>query len=146
VSEVPVLRDDCIFCRIIEGREPSVKVYEDSSVVAFMDIYPINPGHLLVVPKRHVERFDELTEEEVAALARAARRLAPAVIKAVGADGYNIVSNNGRAAGQVIFHVHLHIVPRFSGDHCRFDCRRLGSSWQELERVASLIRESLAQR
>ena len=81
---------DCIFCRIIRGELPSVKIYEDDKVVAFLDIYPINPGHTLVVPKRHAEQLDQLTDEEAAALINAIKKLAPRIVEAVKAHGYNV--------------------------------------------------------
>ncbi|ALL01546.1 histidine triad (HIT) protein [Pyrodictium delaneyi] len=134
---------DCIFCKIIRGEIPSVKIYEDENVVAFLDIYPINPGHTLVVPKRHVEYLHELKDDEAAALINAVKKLAPRIVEAMGADGYNVVTNNGRAAGQVIFHVHFHIVPRFEDDKCRFDCERSKPSMEELEKVGEQIRRAI---
>lgn len=136
---------ECVFCRIIRGELPAVKVYENDLVVAFLDIYPINPGHVLVVPKRHVTRLEELSDEEARDLVLAAARLAPAIVRAVKAEGYNIVMNIGKAAGQEIEHLHLHIVPRFSDDGCRFDCRRLKLSKEELERIGEEIRKAYAE-
>ncbi len=134
--------ESCVFCKIIAGEISATKVYEDEYVVAFLDIYPINPGHTLIVPKRHVERLEELSPEEGKALIRAAARLAPAIIRAVGAEGYNVIMNIGRAAGQEIPHLHLHLVPRFSNDGCRFDCSRLRASREELEDVGRSIRKA----
>jgi len=131
---------ECVFCKIVRGELPAVKVYENDLVVAFLDIYPINPGHVLVVPKRHVERLEELNDEEARELVLAAARLAPAIVRAVNAEGYNIVINIGRAAGQEIEHLHLHIVPRFTDDGCRFNCRRLKLSPEELQRIGDKIR------
>ncbi len=136
------MAEGCVFCRIIRGELPAVKVYESDLVVAFLDIYPINPGHTLVVPKRHVERLEELRDEEARELVQAAARLAPAIVRAVRAEGYNLIMNIGRAAGQEIEHLHLHIVPRFSDDNCRFNCRRLKLSQEELERLGAAIREA----
>jgi len=133
---------ECVFCRIVHGEIPAVKVYESEHVVAFLDIYPINPGHTLVVPKRHVERLEELNDEEARELLGAAARLAPAIVRAVNAEGYNIIINIGRAAGQEIEHLHLHIVPRFSDDGCKFNCRRLKLSKEELEKLGENIRAS----
>ncbi len=134
---------DCVFCRIIRGELPAVKIYEDEYVVVFLDKYPINPGHTLIVPRRHAERLDELSDEEATALIRVAKWLAPRIVKAVDADGYNVVTNNGRAAGQVIFHVHLHVIPRFHGDGCRFDCKRNTPSYRELAEIGEKIRKEL---
>ncbi|KSW12051.1 diadenosine tetraphosphate hydrolase [Pyrodictium occultum] len=137
------MTEDCVFCKIIRGELPSAKVYEDENVVAFLDIYPINPGHTLVVPKRHVERLEQLSDEEAAALIRVVKKLAPRIVEAVGAQGYNVVANNGRAAGQVIFHVHFHIVPRFEGDGCQMDCSRSKPSMEELREIGEKIKRHL---
>ncbi|BES81914.1 HIT family protein [Pyrodictium abyssi] len=134
---------DCIFCEIVRGELPSVNIYEDDKVVAFLDIYPINPGHTLVVPKRHAEQLDQLTDEEAAALINAVKKLAPRIVKAVKAHGYNVVANNGKAAGQIIFHVHFHIVPRFEGDNCKFDCSRSKPSMEELREIGEQIRRHI---
>ena len=130
----------CVFCRIVSGELPAVKVYEDEYVVAFLDINPANPGHTLVVPKRHVERLEELEPDEAQALLYAAARLAPAIVRAVGAEGYNILMNIGAAAGQEIAHLHLHIIPRFGSDNCKFNCPRKKADVSELEEVGRRIR------
>ena len=132
----------CVFCKIIRGELPAVKVYEDEYVIAFLDIKPINPGHTLIVPKRHVERLEELEPDEAQALIYAAARLAPAIVRAVGAEGYNIIVNIGSAAGQEIPHLHLHVVPRFTGDGCRFNCERKDTSEEERENIGALIRRA----
>ncbi|MBI1969765.1 HIT family protein [Candidatus Woesearchaeota archaeon] len=110
------MAEDCIFCKIVKGEIPCAKIYEDEETVAFLDIAPINPGHALVIPKQHYKDFLELPEAMTAKLFAVARKLVPAVVKASKADAYNLGMNNGKEAGQVIFHMHLHIVPRFKGD------------------------------
>ena len=107
---------DCLFCKIIKGEIPSSKVYEDERVFAFLDIGPINKGHTLVIPKKHVTNIFDIETEDLDALSEAVRKIAPAVKKALDADGVNIMSSNGEAAGQVIMHSHIHIIPRFKGD------------------------------
>ena len=107
---------DCIFCKIIAGDIPSYKVYENDKVLAFLDITPVNPGHTLVVSKEHYENLNDLPEELVSKIIQAIKKIAPAVVKAVGADGFNLNLNNGPAAGQIVNHVHFHIVPRKIGD------------------------------
>lgn len=106
----------CIFCRIIKGDVPSMKVYEDDASFAFLDIGPLAEGHLLVVPKAHRERIDQMTAEEVAAVTRHLPRLAKAVLAVTGAEAYNILQNNGKAAQQSVGHVHFHVIPRREGD------------------------------
>ncbi|MBP7274791.1 MAG: HIT family protein [Kiritimatiellae bacterium] len=117
----PELATDCVFCRIVRGEIPSVKLYEDSEVLAFMDISPIVKGHALVIPKAH---YDPLTALPAALLGRvmsAVQRIAAAQTTALQADGVNIFQANGAAAGQVVPHVHFHVIPRFNNDGHRWN-------------------------
>ncbi|HNP74968.1 MAG TPA: HIT family protein [bacterium] len=107
---------DCIFCRIIAGEIPSDKIYEDDEVVAFLDIAPVNPGHVLVIPKAHYPDLLALPEQLAVQLVIVARKIAPAIITGVGAAGFNLTLNNGVVAGQAVGHVHLHLIPRFKDD------------------------------
>ncbi len=106
----------CLFCSIVAGDIPAEKIFEDEHTLAFLDIRPTNPGHVLVIPKKHVENVLSADSETVAHVFEAVRILAPKVKEAMKADGINIHSNNGEAAGQVIFHLHTHIIPRFTDD------------------------------
>lgn len=108
--------NDCLFCKIIEEDIPSAKVYEDKDTFAFLDIKPVNPGHTLVVPKKHFHNLFDIEDAELCAVMKTTKKLARAIKKALSADGINIEMNNDPAAGQLIFHAHLHIVPRFQGD------------------------------
>ncbi len=110
---------DCLFCKIIEGKLPSAKIYENEHVVAFLDINPVHPGHTLVVPKRHSTSLFDMLDEDIAAVFHAAKKIAQAVKEATGAGGINVNMNNDPAAGQVVFHSHIHIVPRFENDGLR---------------------------
>jgi len=107
---------NCIFCKIIAGQIPSCKVYEDEQTIAFMDIGPIVKGHLLVVPKKHFAHLLETPADVLAGLIVIVRKIAAAQQKALRADGVNIVQSNGRAAGQVVDHIHFHVIPRFVTD------------------------------
>jgi len=107
---------DCIFCKIAAGEIPSVRVYEDDRVLAFMDINPLSEGHLLIIPKVHAATIYEITEDDFLAVMSATHKLADAVKKALNPDGINLLQLNGRAANQVVPHLHMHIVPRWSGD------------------------------
>lgn len=107
---------DCIFCKIIAGELPSSKVYEDKDVLAFLDIKPINPGHTLVIPKNHFESIHDTPDEIVARISVVAKKIAGAIQKGIGAEGVNIGMNNGKAAGQIVFHAHVHVMPRYSKD------------------------------
>jgi len=107
---------DCIFCKIVSNEIPATKVYEDADFVAFLDLHPTQPGHTLVIPKAHYERFESTPPEVVGKLFQVARAVAPGVVRAVEAPGFVVSTNNGPAAGQVIFHTHVHIIPRKSND------------------------------
>ena len=108
--------DDCIFCKIIAGELPCAKVYEDEHTLAFLDIHPVRPGHTLIVPKTHGQDFLDCDPAVFRDMMQATQKVARAVVKATGAEGFNLGVNNGRAAGQVIFHLHLHVIPRSPGD------------------------------
>tara|TARA_Y100000310_G_scaffold316740_1_gene368847 strand:- start:4667 stop:5074 length:408 start_codon:yes stop_codon:yes gene_type:complete len=107
---------DCIFCKIIKGEIPCSKIYEDDKAFAFLDIAPVNKGHALVIPKEHHETFEDLPENLTNYLLGIVKKIGSAVKKGVNADGYNIGMNIGKAAGQLVFHAHWHIIPRFNDD------------------------------
>lgn len=124
---------DCLFCKIIKDELPSAKIYEDHLVVAFLDINPVHPGHTLVVPKHHSVNLFDMPDEDVAAVFSAAKKIAQAVKEATGAGGINVNMNNDKAAGQVVFHSHIHIVPRFDNDGLRLWPGRKYSEGQQTE-------------
>lgn len=107
---------DCIFCKIVAGQIPCKKLYEDDHSIAFMDINPISDGHVLLVAKEHVPFIHECKPETIASVTRNLPKVANAVSKAMNADGYNVLCNNGSAAGQEVPHMHFHIIPRNDGD------------------------------
>ena len=107
---------ECIFCKIIEGGLPAYKVYEDNNTLAFLDIFPIHPGHVLVIPKSHFTDIFDTPEKDLQNMMAAAKKLSPAVMKAAKADAINIGMNNKPASGQVVMHAHLHIIPRYKTD------------------------------
>ncbi len=110
------MQEDCLFCKIISGKLPSEKIYEDEHTFAFLDIHPVNKGHTLVVPKKHLENIYEIDAESFSAVMKTVHYLTPYIKTALNADGVNIGMNNGTAAGQLVFHAHVHIIPRFLGD------------------------------
>lgn len=110
------MNQDCIFCKIISGEIPCEKVYEDEHTFAFLDIHPINRGHTLVVPKAHHENIYSVPQDIFARTMSTVHKLAPKIKQAVGGEGINIGINNDKAAGQLVFHLHVHIIPRFEGD------------------------------
>ena len=107
---------NCLFCSVIQRVMPGSFVYEDDRALAFLDMYPVNSGHTLVVPKTHMADLRDCPPDLAAHLFAVSTRLAPAVAAAVEADGFNVWTANGRAAGQTVFHLHLHILPRFTTD------------------------------
>ena len=111
--------EDCIFCKIINGKIPAAKVYEDSSIISFLDIMPANKGHCLVVPKEHYETFLDISDEDLKNLIVAAKKVTKALSLSIGNGSYNLVMNNGKEAGQIVAHAHLHVIPRFKGDRLR---------------------------
>lgn len=108
--------DDCIFCKIIKGEIPCAKVYEDDKVFVFMDIAPVNPGHTLVVPKKHSADMMDMDDEDIKSVFVAVKKISKAVMEAMEADGINIGMNNRQAAGQLVMHSHIHIMPRMKDD------------------------------
>jgi histidine triad (HIT) family protein len=103
----------CIFCRIVQKQVPSSLVFEDEKVMAFLDIKPLNEGHTLVIPKAHYESIFDIPKERIAYLHGITKRIAIAIEKATKADGISIIQQNGKAAGQDIFHLHVHVIPRY---------------------------------
>ena len=107
---------DCVFCKIVAGLIPSTRVFEDEHIIAILDIAPLADGHLLIIPRSHHSQITEMSAEQSAALGRHVPRLASAVLAVTGAAGLNVLQNNGRAAGQAVDHVHVHLIPRKNGD------------------------------
>lgn len=135
-------KEDCIFCQIVAGGTPAQKIYEDDSVISFLDIRPVNEGHALVVPKDHFDRFDETSDEVLARLLPVAKKIGLALKKGVEADGFNIMINNGAAAGEIVSHTHVHVIPRFNTDGL---ANWPGESYKEgdAEKIVEKIKTSL---
>jgi histidine triad (HIT) family protein len=135
--------DGCVFCRMLTGEIPVTRVYEDEAVLAFLDIGPISDGHTLLIPKRHCARIHECAPEVLAQLASRLGKVAKAVAAAVECDGYNVLSNNGSAAGQIVDHLHFHIIPRKTGDRVftEWPCHRYEEG--KIEKLAAKIRQNL---
>ncbi|MGB7663113.1 MAG: HIT family protein [Nitrososphaeraceae archaeon] len=134
----------CVFCAIIRGQSPVAKVYEDNIFLAFMDKYPITSGHTLVLPKYHYGDLFQMTEDEVGNLYRVVHTIASAVYNATGAQGLNTGQNNGKAANQIVPHVHVHIIPRYEKDSRdgKWPSRKV-SEYRELEEIANRIKKNL---
>jgi histidine triad (HIT) family protein len=108
--------DDCLFCKIIKKEIPANIVYEDKNVIAFLDLFPIHPGHTLVLPKKHYLNIFDAPSAELEKCMKVIKKLSLPVAKATGAHGINIGQNNEKAAGQAIMHLHFHIIPRYNND------------------------------
>lgn len=108
--------ENCIFCKIIAGEIPSTAVYEDDDFRAILDVNPAARGHVIIIPKKHAANIFELDDEDGAKIFPIAKKIAAALMKTYHCDGVNILQNNGEAAGQTVFHLHVHVVPRFYGD------------------------------
>lgn len=135
--------DDCIFCKIVEGQIPAVKVYEDDVVLAFLDVGPVSDGHTLVIPKQHCESVHECPPQLLAQLASRLANITQAVKTAVNSDGYNLLCNNGRAAGQLVNHLHFHIIPRNTGDAVFNQWPSYKYPEGKVEQIAARIKENL---
>lgn len=136
--------EDCIFCQIIKGEQPSSKIYEDDSIIAIMDIQPINKGHVLIIPKRHGELMTDLSDEILGKLIAISNRINRAIRSSdITSEGINLFLADGEAAGQEVFHAHLHIIPRFKGDGFGFVFPEKYKDLpprNELDRIADAIR------
>lgn len=140
---MPPVSDSCIFCRIIKGEIPGTRVYEDDAVLAFLDINPISPGHTLVIPKEHYETLVDLPDETGAKIFPVLSRLGKAVMAAMKADGFNCLQNNFAAAGQIVFHSHWHVIPRFEGDGLVQWPHKANVDAAEMRKIAEAIRAAL---
>jgi len=134
--------NDCLFCKIINKSVPSEIVYEDDRVIAFLDVNPVNPGHVLVVPKFHAEQLLELPEDEILPSVRVVKKVMKAQLNQPEVEGINLVQNNYAAAGQVVPHVHFHVIPRKVGDGHR---HWPGIAYKpgEAALVAAMLRDSI---
>lgn len=134
---------DCIFCEIASKDAEAEIIFENESLVAFLDINPVNYGHTLVMPKKHYDNFLTIPSESLCELTRFTQYIAGAVKRALKADGFNIISNNGNSAGQSVFHFHFHIIPRYENDfHMR--PRTIEYKQSEIEIYREKIKESVS--
>jgi histidine triad (HIT) family protein len=137
---------DCIFCKIVRGEIPAAKVFESDAVIAFLDIQPAAPGHLLIVPKSHHTSLLDTPDAVARELGAVLPRLVRAVRTATDAPALNVIANTGREAGQSVDHVHFHLIPRRAGDsvQIRLSGRAYGAGEQETvrKRIAALVDQS----
>lgn len=135
--------EECLFCKIVKGEIPSYKVYEDEKTFAFLDINPINIGHTLVIPKNHVSRISMAEEGDLLALTKALKKVITGVEDALGVDNLNVFVNQGRDAGQLVPHLHYHIVPRHKGDGVKFDVPQRKLSEEEFKDLVEKIKSAV---
>jgi histidine triad (HIT) family protein len=132
---------DCIFCSIAEGKIPAFKVYEDSNIVSFLDIMPASKGHCLVVPKKHYETLLDIPQQDLEPLIKMTQRIAKALSLSIGNGSFNVVMNNGKIAGQLVAHAHIHIIPRFKGDRLRLTWSHKKFIEKEMKSIQEKIKQ-----
>ena len=135
------MSDNCIFCKIVQKKAPASIVYEDKQTMAFMSIQPITLGHTLVIPKNHYENIYEISEEEIGYLYKIVKKITHSIKESFGTDGIRIIQNNGRIAGQVIFHMHVHIIPMKTENQWRHPKNR---DQKMLDQDAERIKQSIS--
>lgn len=132
------MKNDCIFCAIAAGEIPSFKVYEDDLVLAYLDINPFTKGHTLVIPKAHSAGLLDTGDDVLAAVVARVKKVAAHLKATLPCDGFNILQNNGEAAGQTVHHIHFHIIPRYAGEPLTFESKP--GDMAELKALADRLR------
>ncbi len=127
--------NDCVFCKIVQGEIPSRKIYEDVDCIAFLDINPANPGHCLVIPKNHSENIYDIPDDELKKIIIVAKKVAINIKEKLSVSGINIMQNNSRIAGQIVNHMHFHVIPRFENDEVVISYKRAHLTENQLEEV-----------
>ena len=136
------MKNDCIFCAIAAGEIPSFKVYEDDEVLAYLDINPFSEGHTLVIPKAHHTGLLDAPEDVLSTLVARVKKVAAHLKEALPCDGFNILQNNGAAAGQTVPHLHFHIVPRYSAGGSKLSFASQKGDMSALAALAARVRRS----
>ncbi len=134
---------NCIFCKIINGDIPCAKVFEDDKVLSFLDISPANKGHALIITKNHYETLLDIPDEVLDDLMLKAKKIARAMSSALGCEGFNVLMNNKKIAGQLVLHAHIHIIPRFSGDGIDLNWRPRRYKDKEIDEFKEKIKSFL---
>lgn len=139
------MRDEnCIFCKILDGIIPSTTVYEDDSFKAILDVSPAVRGHVIILPKVHAANLFELPDEYASKIMPVAKKIAAAVMNTYHCDGVNVLQNNGEAAGQSVFHLHVHVIPRFKGDTDTINIGwKPGDMPEDMDAIAAEIKANL---
>ena len=138
------MAEQCIFCKIVKGDIPCTKLYEDRQVLSFLDIMPAAKGHALVIPKNHYATLLDMPHEELKLVAEVMQKVAAATMVALpGVEGFNVLQSNNEAAGQVVPHVHFHIIPRQKEDRLNFEWEQEKAEMEELKKYAELVKEKM---
>jgi histidine triad (HIT) family protein len=137
------MNEECIFCKIVSKKAGAVIVFEDQHSIAFLDIHPLNPGHALVVPRKHYTSMVEMPPEEVGRVFVSVAKVMRGVMKASNADGINIGQSNGRAASQEVFHMHVHVIPRYIHELPGGFPERKTASDADLEQIGRKIKAAM---
>ena len=134
---------DCIFCKIANGEIPSYTVYEDDNFRAIMDIAPASKGHIIILPKQHAKDIFELDEDMASKIYVVAKKIAKVVKDVTKCDGVNVLQNNGEAAGQTVFHLHMHVIPRWNNDNIKITWEQTQVEKDTLQSLAEDIKNKL---
>ncbi len=138
------MAEECIFCKIIRGEIPSDKIYENKHIFSLLDNNPIAPGHTLVIPKKHFKTILDIPEQELCELIKGVKKMTMAVVEATDAPGFNIIVNGKKAAGQLVDHIHFHIIPRFKHDNIRYECPAIkykeGQKQEIMDRIKKVLK------
>ncbi|MBI5778994.1 MAG: HIT family protein [Planctomycetes bacterium] len=136
---------DCIFCKIVDGKIPSTKLFEDDSAIAILDINPITFGHSLYIAKEHYATLLDVPEGKLPGIIKNLQKVVSALLKATGCEGFNIIQNNQRCAGQLVPHLHFHLIPRRPNDPIHFNWQIGTYQNEESQKLAEEIRKQLAE-
>lgn len=137
------MKDDCIFCKIANGIIPANALYEDDDFKVIFDLGPASKGHVLILPKEHFDNVFEMSDEYAAKVFGVAKKVAEAIKKTFNCDGVNILQNNGKAAGQTVFHFHMHIIPRYVGDGINIGWTPGEITNEQIAEYVAAVRENL---
>lgn len=141
-----ITANECLFCKIAKGEIPSKKVYEDKDTIAFLDINPANPGHTLVVPKKHAEDITKADSHDIAKAMEVVKMIVQKLKEKMHAAGVNVIQNNGHAAGQIVAHVHFHVIPRYPNDSVVITYQRAHLSEAETGEIQKKLSEAAPER
>lgn len=136
-------KDDCIFCKIAAGEIPSATVYEDNDFKVILDISPAAKGHVIIIPKKHGDDIFQLSNEDASKVFVLAKNIGKALMDELKCDGLNILQNNGEAAGQTVFHFHMHLIPRFKDDNVTITWSSMKYLNGEMDVLVKAIKERM---